>query len=421
MTPGGNIANRPVQLPGLGTTYPNRPGTYPGRYPNGPHGYYPNGHPGHYPAGPNGHYHPYYHGPYPVHGGWYHGYGPAWGNGRWNYLWNQYPVAMAFGVTAWGINTAAYLFGYGGGYSNPYYDASTTQIVNYSQPIVNDPNAVNAADPASTADATNASSEPPPDPATQAFDQARSAFYGGDYAQALQFTDQALKASPRDSAINEFRSQCLFALGRYREAAATIHAVLAAGPGWDWTTQASLYPKVEDYTTLLRKLETYTKSNPQAADARFLLGYHYLTCGHTENAVKEFQNVVQLQPGDTLASQLVQMYSPEAADMVPPAPENAPTETTPSAYPIEKLTGTWTALDKTGQFTLVLGADSSFTWSFTQGGAPQSLKGDYEVHGNQLVLEPSAGGAMISEITLQDDKTLIFAPVGQPTKMTFKK
>lgn len=407
--PGVNqVTNRPVTLPGM----------QPGR-PNGP-GYYP-GHPGHYPNGPHGNYHPYYHGPYGSHGGWYHGYGPAWGNGRWNYLWNQYPVAMAFGVTSWGINTAGYLFGCGS-YYNPYYDsgAASEQVVDYSQPVVADPNAVNSGeppvseDPAATADASA-------DPATQAFDQARTAFFSGDYAQALKFTDQALKISPRDAAINEFRSQCLFALGRYPEAAATIHAVLAAGPGWDWTTQASLYPKVEDYTGLLRKLEAFTKANPQAADASFLLGYHYLTCGYAEAAVKEFQTVVKLQPKDTLAAQLLQTYSPEAADAAQPTPENAPTETTPAAYPPEKLAGTWKAQEKTGQFTLVLGQEADFTWSFTQGGQPQTLSGDYEVHGNQLVLEPAAGGAMISEITLQDDQTMVFSPVGQATKMTFEK
>jgi hypothetical protein len=36
---------------------------------------------------------------------------------------------------------------------------------------------------------------------------------------------------PRDAVLHEFRSLALFALQRYSESAAAIHAVLAVGPG----------------------------------------------------------------------------------------------------------------------------------------------------------------------------------------------
>ena len=82
----------------------------------------------------------------------------------------------------------------------------------------------------------------------QTFDAARAAFKAGNYAEALQQTDQALKALPNDAAINEFRALCLFALKQYDQAAATLYAVLSAGPGWDWTTLSGLYPSVDVYT-----------------------------------------------------------------------------------------------------------------------------------------------------------------------------
>ena len=52
----------------------------------------------------------------------------------------------------------------------------------------------------------------------------------------LQKTDEALAKLPNDTTLHEFRGLCLFALGRYDEAAATVYAVLSVGPGWDWTT-----------------------------------------------------------------------------------------------------------------------------------------------------------------------------------------
>ena len=81
------------------------------------------------------------------------------------------------------------------------------------------------------------------------FDQARAAFARGDYQQSLDLCDQTLKTMPNDAVVHEFRSLALFALQRYRDAAAAAYAVLSAGPGWDWTTLSSLYGNVADYTT----------------------------------------------------------------------------------------------------------------------------------------------------------------------------
>ncbi len=92
------------------------------------------------------------------------------------------------------------------------------------------------------------------------FDAGRQSFHNGDYAGALQQTDQALAKLPNDTTLHEFRALCLFALGRYDEAAATLYAVLSVGPGWDWTTLISLYPNVDAYTTQLRALEDYMQS-----------------------------------------------------------------------------------------------------------------------------------------------------------------
>ena len=120
-------------------------------------------------------------------------------------------------------------------------------------------------------------------------DAARSAFEQGDYAAALAQCDQAIAKLPNDAVLHEFRGLVLFALKRYKEAAGTIYAVLSVGPGWDWTTLSSFYPDVDVYTEQLRALEQYVNANPNAADVRFLLAYHYLTCGHTDAAADAIQ------------------------------------------------------------------------------------------------------------------------------------
>ena len=38
----------------------------------------------------------------------------------------------------------------------------------------------------------------------------------------------------------------------YKEAAATLYAVLSVGPGWDWTTMIDLYPSEQVYESQLR-------------------------------------------------------------------------------------------------------------------------------------------------------------------------
>ncbi len=105
---------------------------------------------------------------------------------------------------------------------------------------------------------------------------------------------------PNDATLHEFRTLNLFALKRYDEAAGVLYAVLSAGPGWDWTTLIGLYGDPETYTQQLRALESHCSQNRQAAAPRFVLGYHYLTDGNAEAAVRQFKIVAELQPKDQL-------------------------------------------------------------------------------------------------------------------------
>jgi Flp pilus assembly protein TadD len=61
------------------------------------------------------------------------------------------------------------------------------------------------------------------------------AFKEGDYATALNLVNQEIRKSPEDGVLHEFRALVLFANKDFQQAAATIHSVLAVGPGWDWS------------------------------------------------------------------------------------------------------------------------------------------------------------------------------------------
>src|SRR5262249_29679007 len=148
---------------------------------------------------------------------------------------------------------------------------------------------------------------PPPeagavDTAQEALTQARESFKAGDYARALTLTDQALVPTPNDPILHEFRALVLFALKRYKEAAAADYAVLTAGPGWNWATMVGLYPDVETYIKQVRELEASLRQKPNDAAGRFLLAYHYMVQGHKEAAANEFQTVVRLETKDQLSA-----------------------------------------------------------------------------------------------------------------------
>ena len=211
-------------------------------------------------------------------------------------------------------------------YANPYYTApppSTTTIViqglDYAQPLpaptieqtviayppAPDPAVVRAGEPLPT-------TPPPPPPqddtataAVRLFDAARQSFKAGQYLDAQAKVEEAIAKLPSDAALHEFRALTMFAQGKYTDAAGGLYAVLANGPGWNWQTVGPLYGDPGDYTNQLRALEQYVIGHPDAGDGHFLLAYHYLVLGNKDDAVKQFKEVVRVQPADTLSAELL--------------------------------------------------------------------------------------------------------------------
>jgi tetratricopeptide (TPR) repeat protein len=343
---------------------------------------------------------------YGQHNGWYHGaWCDHWGD-AWSHMWSEHTAAMVLGTTMWGLNRMSYWFGTSS-YANPYYSEPLVvdnATISYAEPL--------AAPPVQEAAPPTATATLPPGVTPEGmkhFEGAQTAFYGGDYQQALTAVNKALASMPKDAVMHEFRALVLFALGKYHDAAETLHPVLAVGPGWDWTTMSSLYPDVDTYTKQLRALEEFARANPKAADVRFILAYHYLILGQDDAAAQQLQKVQQFIPNDTVSAQLLQMMGKATTKPAPAAESDVKIDPA-------QMVGAWTAArgDK-ARFELTLGKDKSFTWIYREGKNEQQVKGAYAIDGNVLALEPDAGGVMVAEVSAPQNGAFEFKTVGAPT------
>ena len=145
------------------------------------------------------------------------------------------------------------------------------------------------------------------------FAAARDAFKAGDYPRAQTLVESCIDSVPADPVMHEFLARPSSPQGKYQDAAGTLYAVLARGPGWDWETMRSLYPDVDTYTRQLRALEGFIRDHPTNGAARFVLGYHYLVTRQTDVAVKQLQEVIKLTPDNTLAADMVKALTAKPA------------------------------------------------------------------------------------------------------------
>jgi tetratricopeptide (TPR) repeat protein len=426
-----NINRTQIGRQGLGWRNP-----YLGYHQNWMHGYWHGNHPGNYAWNRNYFGWPYYgglgfgglgYGGLGYGGLGYGGYGyGGWGNGLWGLggLGLGLGAGLGWGLSSWAYGPSLYNWGYSN-YYNPYYYQSAPAVAgqpvvyDYSQPI----------DPS-----VNPPAQPVTDTANTQFDQARSSFKNGDYAQALTLTDQALGQMPNDSALHEFRALTLFALQRYDEAATSLYAVLSIGPGWDWTTMIGLYPSVDAYTNQLRALEAYIRQNPRSASARFVLAYHYLTEGYIEPAVAQLKQAVQLQPKDMISAQLLRQLQAEESQTAsggktssPASPVTPPASGTPGSpvpaapspaetVPEKDLVGTWTAEPVAGtSINLSFQDEHKFVWKVTRQGKSQEFSGEWTYGDGILTLaqgDTDAAPPMVARLIRHDDGGFGFKLMG---------
>jgi tetratricopeptide (TPR) repeat protein len=362
---------------------------------------------------PAGHaYHgPVYHGGpgynHAYYGGWYHG---GW-HDHWAHPWHCGPVGwVAFGVGfGVGVGLAVWDAPWYWGYW-PYYNPYCTEVIvvnntpiDYSRPIV-------VAAPAAQMSVAPADTSAAQALAAQYLDVARNAFIRGDYQTAMTQANLAIAQRPNDALPHEFRALVLFATRQYKPAAAAIYAVLSVGPGWDWPTLISLYPNPDVYTAQLRALEQYRNEHLNAPEIRFLLAYHYMSCGSNDAAATELREAMRLNPRDQLSSQLLAGLSGDKA------PPKLPADNGPAlpATPVDaaSLVGNWSASRPDGaSFSLSL-TDKTYSWKYSQDGKSQEFSGAYTLADNLLILKQNGNAAMIGQVALVGGNQFNFKLVG---------
>ncbi|MFM2198778.1 MAG: hypothetical protein RLZZ505_2210 [Verrucomicrobiota bacterium] len=338
------------------------------------------------------------------HGHWGYGWNSSYYSRHWYYDDDDFASGFMWGIAVWSLGNLIYDMGYHS-YRNPY-PAPPVQntYITYAQPV-------------SVAAAAN----PPGDEQTvelaetksnEALERSRAAFRQGDYTAASKAVDEALAHTPGDVTLHEYRALVFFALGKFSDAAGVLNPVLASGPGWGWETMVGFYDSSETYAAQLRKLEEYCRRAPDKADARFLLGYHYMVCGHMEKAYAQFSKATELQPSDSISRQLRDLT---AASI----PDGGETEAAPPARPDpvqpDQLVGTWVSdRGADGKVTFLMAENGDYTWSFRNAGQTSELKGTYGLNDQGLLVLSSDDTQMVSAVEIKGGKNMHFGLIGAP-------
>lgn len=341
--------------------------------------------------------------------GWHHGHwGYGWNSNYYrNHWWfhddNDFAEGFMWGIAAWSLGSMIYDMGYQS-YKNPY-PAPPVQntYVTYTQPV----STAAAANPPGD-EATAASAEEKSD---DALERSRTAFKSGDYLAASKAVDEAISFTPGDVTLHEYRALVFFALGKYSDAAGVLNPVLASGPGWSWDTMIGFYGGSSTYSDQLKKLEAYAKGSDKP-DGHFLLGYHYMVCGHMDKAHEQFAKAAEQQPADTISRQLRDLTGDSIPDADAEASAEAPAP--PPPVPSEKLVGTWTSKNDAGTVTFSMKESGDFTWSYSGGGNTTDLKGTYGLNDKGLLVLTTDDTQMVSAVSLEGDAKMKFMLVGAP-------
>jgi hypothetical protein len=173
-----------------------------------------------------------------------------------------------------------------------------------------------------------------------------------------------------------------------------------------------LYVASATYEDQLRKLEAHVKNSHNKADGHFLLGYHYMVCGHMEKSLAEFEATVRLQPADSIARQLRDLTKNSIPDG---GNSDVTPEVAPPPVPLEKLVGTWVSdRGADGKVTFTMKESGDYTWSFMNAGQSSELKGTYGLNDKGLLVLTSDDSQMVSAVTLDGNTKLHFVLIGAP-------
>lgn len=338
------------------------------------------------------------------HGHWSYGWNSAYYRRHWYYRDRDFASGFMWGIGVWSLGNLIYDMGYKS-YRNPY-PAPPVQntYITYAEPV----SVAAAAHPPGEEQAVELAETK----SENALERSRAAFKQGDYPAASKTVDEALAHTPGDVTLHEYRALVFFALGKYADAAGVLNPVLASGPGWSWETMVDFYDSTGTYSDQLRKLETYAKGAPEKAETRFLLGYHYMVCGHLDQAYDEFAKAADLQPGDSISAQLRDLTAASIPDDgetgIEPPPQPEPVD--PST-----LVGTWVSdRGDDGRVTFIMSEGGHYTWTYASGEETHEIAGTYGLDDKGLLVLSSEDTQMVSAIEIKEGQNMHFALIGVP-------
>lgn len=353
---------------------------------------------------------------------WGAGHCYAWHHGHWGYGWNSayyrrhwyyadrgFASGFMWGIAVWSLGNLIYDMGYHS-YQNPY-PAPVVQntYITYTQPV----SVAAAANPPGDEKAVELAETQ----STQALERSRAAFKQGDYAAAAKAVDEAIAHTPGDVTLHEYRALVFFALGKFADAAGILNPVLASGPGWSWETMVGFYDNAQTYTAQLRKLEAYVQPATPNAAASFLLGYHYMVCGHMEKANEAFGLTAKLQPADSIARQLRDLTAASIPDMDESVAEVPAGDgvARPDPVPLDQLVGIWNSdRGENGKVTFTMKESGDYTWSFSNGGTANEIKGTYGLDDQGLLVLSSDDTQMVCLVEIKAGNQMHFTLIGAP-------
>jgi hypothetical protein len=125
--------------------------------------------------------------------------------------------------------------------------------------------------------------------------------------------------------------------------------------------------------------------------------------------VGQFQKVVQLEPNDTLAAKLAEMFSKKDPTATLSPDSNISTRPARSF----DLDGTWVANpSKDTTIKLNIQKDGPFTWNVIDKGKPRELKGKSAYANELLTLDGTQGQPLVGKVTWQDANHFSFQVAG---------
>ena len=158
----------------------------------------------------------------------------------------------------------------------------------------------------------------------------------------------------------------------------------------------------------------------------FVLAYHYLTQEFAEAAVGQFKSAIELQPRDTLSSQLL-LYLEHPRQQVAATGLAQPNDSTATAAAVPqnlanmvpagkegRIEGTWTAQpDHDRTISVVFDYGGRFTWKVSRDGKDQQFEGNTRYENGMLAfVQDQNNSTMVGNVRWLDESHFVFALMG---------